>query len=198
MYRCTMIGLAIGFVLPGLAMSAAGQGEGEKGDGKVPAVLNFKMPGLDGKEVDLTAFKGKVVLIVNVASKCGYTPQYEPLQAMHAKLAKDGLVIVGVPCNQFGKQEPGTEKDIAAFCEKNYGVTFTMLSKVDVNGKNACPLYKYLTGKDTNGKFAGPITWNFEKFLIGRNGEVVARFAPNVDPTGEVFQKAISEQLSKK
>src|SRR5580692_4375586 len=96
MCRCTMIGLAISFVLPGLAIS----GQGEKGDGKVPAALNFKMTGLDGKEIDLSAFTGKVVLFVNVASECGFTPQYEPLQALHAKLAKEGLVIVGVPCNQ--------------------------------------------------------------------------------------------------
>ena len=183
-----------------LGASAVGAivGAGEKGGGKVSAALNFQMTGLDGKDVDLAKFQGKVVLIVNVASECGYTPQYKSLQALYAKHAKEGLVIVGVPCNQFGQQEPGTNKEIAEFCKENYGVTFPMLAKVDVNGNNACALYKYLTGKSTNAKFAGPITWNFEKFLISRNGDVVARFAPDVDPEGEAFQKAIGDQLSKK
>lgn len=171
---------------------------GDQGDGKVPAVLNFTMTGLDGKQVDLAKFQGKVVLIVNVASECGFTPQYKSLQALYAKYAKDGLVIIGVPCNQFGEQEPGTNHEIAEFCQKEYGVTFPMLAKVDVNGGNACPLYKFLTGKDTNPQFAGRITWNFEKFLIGRNGAVVARFAPDVDPESDAFQKAIAGELSKK
>jgi glutathione peroxidase len=190
-----VVGLGIG-----LALCAVGAmvGAGQKGGGKVSAALNFQMTALDGKEVDLAKFQGKVVLIVNVASECGFTPQYKSLQALYAKHAKDGLVIVGVPCNQFGNQEPGTSKEIADFCKENYGVTFPMLAKVDVNGNNACALYKFLTGKNTNGKYAGPITWNFEKFLIGRNGDVVARFAPDVDPEGETFQKAIGEQLSKK
>ena len=127
------------------------------------SVLDFTLPSIDGKPAPLADYRGKVALIVNVASRCGYTPQYELLQALYAKYAKDGMVIVGVPCNQFGNQEPGTNKEIAEFCDKNYGVTFPMLAKVEVNGNNACPLYKHLTGKDTNPKFAGPITWNFEK-----------------------------------
>ena len=170
---------------------------GQQGDPKVPAALNFKMTSLDGKEVDLAKYQGKVVLIVNVASKCGYTPQYKPLQELYAKHANDGLVIVGVPCNQFGKQEAGSNEQIAEFCEANYGVTFPMLAKVDVNGVNACPLYKHLTGKDTNPDFAGPIKWNFEKFLIGRDGKVAARFVSNVDPTGPAFTSAIQEALKK-
>jgi glutathione peroxidase len=171
---------------------------GAKGGDKVPAVLKFKMTGLDGKEIDLAQFKGKVVLFVNVASECGYTPQYKSLQELYTKHLKDGLVIVGVPCNQFGGQEPGTNQQIAEFCKKNYGVTFPMLAKVDVNGKNACQLYKFLTSKETNAKFAGTIKWNFEKFLVGRNGEVVARFASDVDPEGEAFLKTIREELNKK
>ncbi|HYV35437.1 MAG TPA: glutathione peroxidase [Gemmataceae bacterium] len=193
MLRPVIILLVISLALCGLSATA-----GEKGGGKVPAVLNFKMTGLDGKEVDLSKYQGQVVLIVNVASECGYTPQYEPLQALYAKHSKEGLVILGVPCNQFGKQEPGTSKEIAEFCTKEYGVTFPMTEKVDVNGKSACLLYKYLTGKDTNGKFAGAITWNFEKFLIGRNGEVVARFTPDADPEGPEFQKKIRDELAKK
>jgi glutathione peroxidase len=195
MLHRTLIGLGVLGVL--LAVGSAGDA-GEKGDKKVSAVLNFKMTGLDGKEVDLSQFQGKVVLFVNVASQCGYTPQYKSLQATYAKYSKDGLVIIGVPCNQFGKQEPGTSKEIADFCTNEYGVTFPMLAKVEVNGKNACPLYKHLTGKDTNGKFAGAIKWNFEKFLISRTGEVVARFASDVDPDGEAFQKAITDELKKK
>ncbi len=147
-----------------LALLAPAAPAGEKGDKKVPAVLNFKMKNLAGKEIDLAAHQGKVVLIVNVASACGYTPQYEGLQALHQKYAKDGLVVVGVPCNDFGKQEPGTSDEIAEFCKKNYGVTFEMLGKVTVKGDGAAPLYKHLTSKDTNSRFAGPIKWNFTKF----------------------------------
>jgi glutathione peroxidase len=195
MYCCKAIGLSISLIY---CVAAVTVSNGKQGGGKVPAALNFAMPGLDSKEIDLSKFQGKVVLVVNVASECGYTPQYKALQALYAKHGKDGLVIIGVPCNQFGNQEPGTSQEIAEFCEKNYGVTFPMLGKVDVNGKNACALYKHLTGKDTNPKFAGPITWNFEKFLIARNGAVVARFAPDVDPEGGAFQKAIADELSKK
>jgi glutathione peroxidase len=161
-------------------------------------VLNHKMKTLDGKEVDLSKYKGKVVLFVNVASQCGATPQYEPLQALHAKYAKDGLAIVGVPCNQFGKQEPGTEKEIADFCEKNYKVTFDMLAKVDVNGENATPLYKYLTSKDAYPKDAGNVKWNFEKFLISRDGKVVNRFRTPVDPGSDEVVKAIEAELANK
>src|SRR5712672_256177 len=145
--------------------------------------LNQAMKTLDGQDVNLAdKYHGKVVLLVNVASKCGNTPQYKPLEGLHEKYGKEGLAIVGVPSNQFGKQEPGTAKDIAEFCEKNYGVKFDMLSKVDVNGEQATPLYKYLTSKATDPKFAGKITWNFEKFLFNRDGKVVARFAPKVQP----------------
>jgi glutathione peroxidase len=191
-YKVTAFGVALAICM------VVATGFGEQGDGKVPAVLNFTMSGLDGKQVDLAKFQGKVVLVVNVASECGYTPQYQSLQAIYAKHSNDGLVIVGVPCNQFGQQEPGTNQEIAEFCQKEYSVTFPMLAKVEVNGGNACPLYKYLTGKDTNPQFAGRITWNFEKFLIGRNGTVVARFAPDVDPESQAFQKAIKDELNKK
>ena len=195
MLRRAVFAFGLAVALGGLTFASDA---GEKGDKKVPAVLNFKMTGLDGKEVDLGQFQGKVVLIVNVASKCGFTPQYKDLQALYSKYSKDGLVILGLPCNQFGKQEPGTEKQIAEFCSSEYGVTFPMLAKVDVNGETACPLYKFLTGKDTDPKFAGKIGWNFEKFLISRSGEVVARFASNVDPAGEKFQTAITDELKKK
>jgi glutathione peroxidase len=161
-------------------------------------VLQFKMKGLDGKAVDLAKYKGKVVLIVNVASECGYTPQYKPLQALHAKYAKEGLAVLGFPCNDFGKQEPGTEKQIAEFCEKNYGVTFDMFAKISIKGEQPAPLFKFLTSKETNPKFSGPVRWNFTKFLIGRDGSIVARFESDVDPESDAFQKAIRDQLAKK
>jgi glutathione peroxidase len=161
--------------------------------------LNEEMETLDGKKVNLAdKYKGKVVLLVNVASKCGNTPQYEQLEALHEKYAKQGLAIVGVPCNQFGKQEPGTAKDIAEFCEKNYGVKFDMMAKVDVNGDNAVPLYKYLTSKESDPKFAGKIPWNFEKFLFNRDGQVVARFNHKTKPDAPEVVSAIEKELAAK
>jgi glutathione peroxidase len=170
----------------------------EKGDKKVPPVLNFKMKSLEGKEINLADYQGKPVLIVNVASKCGYTPQYKGLQALHDKYANDGLVILGVPCNDFGSQEPGSSKQIAEFCEKNYGVKFEMLAKVTVKGKDQAPLYKYLTSKTTNPHFSGAIKWNFTKFLIGRDGSVVNRFESKVEPEAPIVVKAIEAELAKK
>jgi glutathione peroxidase len=170
----------------------------DKGEKKVPPVLNFKMEGLDGKEVDLSRYAGKVVLIVNVASKCGYTPQYKGLEAIHEKYVREGLVVLGVPSNDFGGQEPGTSDVIAKFCESKYGVKFVMLGKVPVKGDDKVPLYKHLTSEETNPKFAGPIKWNFTKFLVGRNGEIVARFEPKVKPESEQVVRAIEAELAKK
>jgi glutathione peroxidase len=164
----------------------------------VPAVLNFKMTKLDGTPVNLADYKGKVVLFVNVASQCGLTKQYKPLEQLHEKYGKDGLAIIGVPANEFGAQEPGTNTEIAEFCKKNYGVKFDMLSKVVVKGDDICPLYKFLTSKETDPKFAGEITWNFEKFLVSRDGEIVNRFKPKVDPMADEVQDAIKAELAKK
>jgi glutathione peroxidase len=166
---------------------------------KVPAALNFKMKAIDGKEVDLAKkYDGKVVLLVNVASKCGLTPQYEELESLHEKYANKGLAVVGVPCNQFGKQEPGTNEEIVEFCKSTYNVKFDLLSKVDVNEDTACPLYKYLTSLDTKPTGPGKISWNFEKFVIGKNGQVVARFAPRTAPDAPEVIKAIEDELAKK
>ncbi len=167
-------------------------------DKKAPAALAFEMESLDGKKVDLSSYAGKVVLVVNVASECGLTGQYEGLQAMYDKYKDKGLVILGFPCNQFGSQEPGTAAEIKSFCTKNYGVTFDMFAKIDVNGDKAAPFYKHLTSLDTKPKGSGKISWNFEKFIIGRDGAVVARFAPTIAPEGDELVKAIEEQLSKK
>jgi glutathione peroxidase len=175
------------------AVTSLGQAED-----KAPAALNFKMKTLAGKEVDLAKYKGKVVLIVNTASECGLTPQYEQLQALHTSLSDKGLAVIGVPCNQFGGQEPGTAEEIGAFCKENYGVTFDMLAKVDVNGDGACPLYKYLTAVETKPKKAGEIGWNFEKFVLDRKGNVVGRFAPDTSPDDPALVKLIETQLSAK
>jgi glutathione peroxidase len=166
---------------------------------KAKPPLNVKMKTLEGKDVNLgEKYNGKVVLLVNVASECGLTPQYEQLQALHAKYNKEGLAIVGVPCNQFNTQEPGTAEEIREFCTKNYGVEFDLLAKVDVNGEEACDLYKWLTSEETNKDFAGKITWNFEKFLISRDGDVVARIAPRTKPDDKEVIAKIEAELKKK
>jgi glutathione peroxidase len=184
------------FVLPIVLFAGIGlvSGQEKKGETKVSGVLNFQMNDIDGKKVDLARYKGKVVLIVNVASKCGYTPQYEQLQALYAKHKKDGLVILGFPCNDFGGQEPDGEAKVKEFACGVYKVEFDLLSKVKVVGKDACPLYQFLTSKETDPKFAGAIKWNFEKFLVARDGTVVARFPSKVDPE---FVGTIEGELKK-
>jgi glutathione peroxidase len=170
----------------------------EKGGKKVAPVLNFKMTSLEGKAVDLAKYQGKVVLIVNVASQCGYTPQYKGLQALHAKYADKGLAILGFPSNDFGKQEPGSDEEISQFCKKNYGVSFDMFSKVSVKGKEKCPLYQHLTSKETDPKFAGEVKWNFQKYLIGRSGAIVGKFESKVAPQSGTLIEAIEAELEKK
>lgn len=171
---------------------------GTAGSAEVPPALDFKMKSLDGKEVELSDYKGKVLMVVNVASQCGLTPQYEQLQALHEKYKDKGLAVLGFPCNQFGKQEPGSSDEIRDFCTKNYGVTFDLFSKIDVNGDDASPLYKHLKSLDTKPKGEGDITWNFEKFLIDREGNVVARFAPRTKPDDAEVVKAIESALEAK
>ncbi len=186
MMRCMVTALVLGIC----TMSHAEEGK------KVPAALAFKMKGIDGKEVDLAKYHGKVVMFVNVASECGLTKQYAALQALYEKYEKDGLVIVGVPANEFGKQEPGTDAEIKTFCEKEYKVTFPMMSKVVVKGTGITPLYEYLTTK-TDKKFQGPIDWNFAKFVVGRDGEVVARFKAPVAPDDKKVIETIEAELKK-
>jgi glutathione peroxidase len=160
--------------------------------------LDLKMKGIDGKDMDLAKFKGKVVLIVNVASKCGYTPQYKGLQELFDKYEKDGLVILGVPANDFGKQEPGSEEEIKEFCTTNYKVKFPMTSKVVVKGNDKTELYKVLTTAtpDKDGKVT-EVGWNFEKFLISRDGKVVGRYKSAVAPDSEELIKGIKTELDK-
>lgn len=163
------------------------------------AVLDVSMKMLDGKEVNLAErYKGKVLLVVNVASKCGLTPQYTELQGLHDKYADQGLAVAGFPCNQFRGQEPGSATEIAEFCTKNYGVKFDMYQKVEVNEDGACKLYKSLTATETKPQEKGKISWNFEKFLIGRDGQVVARFSPKTKPDDKEVIAAIEKELAKK
>ena len=182
--------------LTSLMLVAANVRAADKEKKEVPPTLNHTMKSLDGKDVDLSKYLGKVVLIVNTASACGLTPQYEGLQKLHDDYADKGLAVLGFPCNQFGKQEPGTAKEISTFCTDNYGVKFDMFAKVDVNGEEAAPLFKYLTSAETNGKYAGKVKWNFNKFLLNRKGEVVARFEPRTSPESEEVQKAIAAEVA--
>lgn len=160
-------------------------------------MLQGKMKSLAGREVDLAEYQGNVILIVNVASQCGYTPQYRGLQALYDKYGKRGFTVLGFPCNQFGGQEPGSSEQIAQFCQRNYGVSFDMFEKVDVNGKNQCDLYKVLTSPATNSQGSGPIQWNFEKFLIARDGSIVARFGSNVAPESKSLVEAIEREIKR-
>ncbi|QEG25213.1 redoxin domain-containing protein [Mariniblastus fucicola] len=159
------------------------------------SALQFKVDNIDGEPVELSKYKGKVVVMVNVASKCGLTPQYEKLQGLYDAHKDDGLMILGFPCNQFGKQEPGTEEEIKSFCQENYGVEFDMFSKLNVNGDEADPLYKYLTAQKTNPKGAGAVKWNFEKFVIDREGNLVGRFSSRTDPEGDEFKAFLAKYL---
>ena len=165
------------------------------GSTKVPAALNFTMNSIDGKPIDLSKYQGRVVLMVNVASQCGYTPQYAGLEELHKKYAAKGLSILGFPANDFGAQEPGTNGEIAQFCKQNYGVEFDMFSKIVVKGSGQAPLYKYLT---SHPKFRGEVDWNFEKFLVGKNGEVIARFKSDIEPDSREMVGAIESALAAK
>ena len=161
-------------------------------------ILDFKMRDIDGKEVKLKKYKGDVLLVVNTASKCGYTPQYEALQATYEKYKGRGFSVLGFPANNFGSQEPGTETEIKEFCSSKYKVTFPMFAKISVKGDDQDPLYKFLTTKEGNPDFAGDIKWNFSKFLIDRKGKVVARFEPKVKPDSEEVTVAIEKYLASK
>jgi|SRR6478609_1451134 len=183
-----------GLLLVGVVAACVAAAHGEEN----PAgPLAFTAKSITGQDVNLADYKGKVVLIVNVASKCGLTGQYEGLESMYEKYQDKGLVVLGFPCNQFLWQEPGTDAQIAEFCSSTYKVKFPMFSKVEVNGDKAAPLYKYLTSVDTKPTGKGKISWNFEKFLVGKNGEVVARFSPRTEPDSKEVVAAIESELAK-
>jgi glutathione peroxidase len=163
------------------------------------SIYDFTMKSIDGQPVSLKSYHGKVVLLVNVASKCGFTPQYAGLEALYEKYKDRGFVIVGVPANNFAQQEPGTNEEIKQFCTNKYNVSFPMMSKVSVLGDDKAPLYQYLTtDKSTNPQIGGDIKWNFTKFLFDRNGNPVARFEPAIKPDSPEVQTAIEAALNKK
>jgi glutathione peroxidase len=160
------------------------------------SIYDFAAKTIDGKPRTLAEYKGKALLIVNVASHCGLTPQYTGLEQLHEKYGAKGFAVLGFPANEFGAQEPGTEAEIKDFCTTNYGVKFDMFAKVKVKGPGIDPLFDYLTNKESNPKFSGDIKWNFNKFLIGKNGEVLARFEPQVEPTSPEVERAIEKALA--
>jgi glutathione peroxidase len=166
--------------------------------GDAAEALSFKMEKLNGEEVSLGDYKGKVIVMVNVASKCGYTKQYAPLQKLYDDHKDDGLVVLGFPCNQFGGQEPGSPEEIKEFCQENYGVTFDMFAKIDVKGDDAAPLYKHLTAQDTKPKAAGAVRWNFEKFVIDRDGKVAGRFGSGTSPDSDEFMEVVKKLIGEK
>ncbi|MEP7339139.1 MAG: glutathione peroxidase [Acidobacteriota bacterium] len=159
------------------------------------SIYDIPLKTIDGKPATLGDYKGKVLLIVNVASQCGYTPQYEGLEKIYKQYQSKGLIVLGFPANNFGGQEPGTEAEIVTFCSKNYGVTFPMFSKLSATGADIHPLYKFLTEKETNPNFAGKINWNFNKFLIDKNGNPIARFDSADKPESAKVTQAIEQAL---
>lgn len=159
-------------------------------------IYDFTLNSIDGQPTPLSTFKGKVVLLVNVASRCGYTPQYTALESIYEKYKDRGFVIVGIPANNFGGQEPGTNQEIKTFCSARYHVTFPMMAKVSVKGSDITPLYQYLTDKTLHPETGGEIGWNFTKFLVGPNGEVLARFDSAVEPDSPQVTGAIEKALA--
>ena len=166
--------------------------------GSEKSVYDFTMKNIDGQDVKLDAYKGKVALIVNTASKCGYTPQYEGLEKIYGKYKEKGFIVLGFPANNFMGQEPGSDKEIKEFCTLKYKTTFPMFAKISVKGDDQHPLYQFLTSKDTDPKFAGQIKWNFNKFLVNKNGEIIARFDSKDTPESETVTKAIETALAQK
>jgi len=158
-------------------------------------LYGFTLKAIDGPDQRLGDYRGKALLIVNVASECGLTPQYEGLQKLHAELSPRGFAVLGFPCNQFGGQEPASDADVKKFCTTSYGVTFPMFSKIEVNGRGRAPLYSWLTSQSTKPDGPGDITWNFAKFVIDRSGAVVARFDPSTTPTAPDVRAAIQKAL---
>ena len=160
------------------------------------SIYDFTMKNIDGHDIKLDAYKGKVVMIVNVASKCGFTPQYEGLEALYEKNKDKGFVILGFPANDFLSQEPGNESDIKQFCSTKYHVSFPMFSKISVKGRDQHPLYTFLTNKASDPDFAGDISWNFNKFLLDKNGQIVARFGSRDTPQSDAVTSAVAKYLA--
>ena len=181
--RKVLLGFAMFISGSAMALAAAG------------SIYDFTIKSIDGQPVSLKSYEGKVVLLVNVASKCGFTPQYAGLESLYEKYKDKGLVIVGVPANNFAQQEPGTNEEIKTFCSRKYNVTFPMMAKVSVLGDDQTPLYRFLTDKSSDPKFGGDIKWNFTKFLFDRHGNLIARFEPPVKPDSPEVQTVIESAL---
>jgi len=158
-------------------------------------IYDCTLPDIDGRSVNLGAFQGRVLLLVNVASRCGFTPQYAGLQQLYTRYQPRGLVVLGFPANNFLGQEPGTDAEIKTFCTTKYNVTFPLLAKLSVKGADQHPLYRFLTSKETNPDFAGAITWNFNKFLVGRDGKILARFGSRTAPDDKELVAAVEKAL---
>ena len=191
------------FILAVIALFSAVSGgedkkESQKKEKQMAGIYDFKVKDIDGNDVNLADYKGKVLLIVNVASKCGFTPQYQGLQKLYSEYKDRGFEILAFPSNDFMGQEPGTNEQIKTFCQLNYQVSFPLFSKISVKGENIHPLYKFLTDKGANPKFGGPITWNFNKFLIDGKGNIVNRFDSKTEPQSPEIIKAIEEALQEK
>jgi glutathione peroxidase len=161
------------------------------------SIYDYTLPAIDGKPAPLAAYKGRVLLIVNVASRCGYTPQYAGLQKLYERYRDRGFVVLGFPANNFGGQEPGTNEEIRQFCTRRYNVTFPMYAKISVKGDDQAPLYRHLTDKKEYPATGGEVRWNFTKFLVGKDGRVVARFEPQVSPEAPELIEAIERALSR-
>ena len=191
-----VLGFAIAHIVRGADAPASQPAAGAGG-----SPLDFVVKDIDGNDYNLAQLKGKVVMIVNVASKCGNTPQYKPLEALYEKYKDQGFVILGFPANNFGGQEPGTNTEIKQFCTSKYDVQFPMMSKISVKGDDKHPLYKFLTEGKAGDDFAGDIEWNFAKFLVDRNGNVIARFSSKTKPeepqVGETIEKALAAEPAK-
>jgi glutathione peroxidase len=173
-----------------LLLSAAALMAGEK------SVFDFTLNTIDGQPAPLAAYRGKVVMLVNVASRCGYTPQYTALESIYEKYRDRGFVIIGIPANNFGAQEPGTNQEIKTFCQSKYSVTFPMMSKVSVKGDDKTALYQFLTDKTASPKTGGEIQWNFTKFLVGPDGQIITRFEPAITPDSPEVTAAIEKTLA--
>jgi glutathione peroxidase len=206
--RSTLIGIGV-MALGGAALLASPttppntvkpptQAPAAPKDNQPASPLDFTVKTIDGKEQNLSEYKGKVVMIVNVASRCGFTPQYEGLEKLYKTYADRGFVILGFPANNFRQQEPGTNEQIKQFCTAKYGVTFPMMSKISVAGEDKAPLYKFLTQPQTAGDFAGEIGWNFNKFLVDRNGNLIARYNSKTPPDDSQVTNEIEKALDAK
>jgi len=189
-------------VTAALGVVSVGKGSSEEGRVSAPTdttsgIYRFTLADIDGKTAPLSRYGGKVLLLVNVASRCGYTRQYRSLETLFETYRKRGFMVLGFPANNFGSQEPGTEREIKEFCTATYGVGFDMFSKISVRGEDQHPLYRYLTSEEANPATAGDVRWNFTKFLVGRDGRVITRFEPATDPMSEEVTSALESALGR-